>query len=132
MKNLLSNKKVLMGAEKTNRYRELLLSLRERARGEVNHVVQALQEEVNVNENVSAAPVHLADIAVEAVDADVEVLQTERNILDEINAALLRIHEGTFGECTACGHVISEERLKALPYASTCVACARSETNRGY
>jgi len=77
-----------MITDKRNRYREMLLALRERARGEVNHVVQALQEEVNVNENTSNAPVHLADVAAEAVDAHVQVLQTERTILDEINAAL--------------------------------------------
>jgi DnaK suppressor protein len=119
-----------MSAEKLNRYRGTLLALRERARGEVNHVVQAIQEEVNVNENVSAAPVHLADIAGEAVDADVQVLQTERTILDEINTALLRIDEGKFGQCTECGRVIAEERLKAIPYAATCVECARAQTNR--
>jgi len=121
-----------MSADKKNRYREMLLALRDRARGEVNHVVQAIQEEVNVNANTSAAPVHLADIAGEAVDADVQVLQNERSILDDINAALVRFDEGSFGECTQCGRKISEERLKALPYASTCVECARGQANRGY
>ncbi len=121
-----------MSADKKNRYREMLLSLRDRARGEVNHVVLAIQEEVNVNANTSAAPVHMADIAVEAVDADVQVLQNERGILDEINAALARLDDGTFGKCTNCGHAISEERLKAIPYSSTCVACARTEANRSY
>jgi RNA polymerase-binding transcription factor DksA len=110
----------------------MLLALRDRARGEVNHVVQAIQEEVNVNANTSAAPVHMADIATEAVDADVQVLQNERSILDDINAALARFDEGNFGECTHCGHTISEERLKAIPYASTCVECARSQSHRDY
>ena len=50
---------------------------------------------------------------------------TERSILDEINAALHRIDEGTFGKCTACGTAIAEERLKAIPYAPLCVRCAR-------
>jgi len=121
-----------MTVQKRNRYREMLLALRERARGEVNHVVQAIQEEVNVNANTSAAPVHLADIAGEAVDADVQVLQNERSILDEINAAITRLDEGAFGECTQCGHAIAEERLKAIPYASTCVKCARDDANTGY
>jgi DnaK suppressor protein len=121
-----------MSDDKKNRYREMLLSLRDRARGEVNHVVQAIQEEVNVNANTSAAPVHLADVASEAVDAHVQVLQNERNILDDINAALARLDEGTFGKCTDCGRGISEERLKAIPYASTCVECARQEASRSY
>jgi DnaK suppressor protein len=121
-----------MTADKKNRYRAMLLSLRERARGEVNHVVQAIQEEVKVNANTSAAPVHMADIAVEAVDADVQVLQNERTILDEINSALARLDDGTFGKCMECGRGMSEERLKAIPYASTCVECARTESNRSY
>lgn len=121
-----------MTTAKTNRYREILLELRDRARGEVNHVAQALQEEVRVNANASSAPVHMADIAAEAVDAEVEVLQTERGILEGINQALARIETGEFGKCTTCGEPISEERLKAIPYVSTCVTCARTSDERGY
>lgn len=118
-----------MSTAKVDRFREMLLQLRDRARGEVNHVAQALQEEVNVNSNISAAPVHLADIASAAVDADVEVLETEQNILDQINAALARIEAGQFGQCDNCGKAISEERLKAIPYVATCVSCARLEAS---
>jgi len=121
-----------MTTAKINRYRELLLRLRERARGEVNHVALALQEEVQVNANASAAPVHLADVAGEAVDADVEVLHTERGILEEINNALARIHAGEFGDCATCGQPIAEERLKAIPYASSCVTCARAQDSPSY
>jgi RNA polymerase-binding transcription factor DksA len=40
-------------------------------------------------------------------------------------AALRRIDEGTYGTCAACGQPISSERLKALPYAITCIDCAK-------
>jgi RNA polymerase-binding protein DksA len=116
-----------MNADKLRQYREQLLGLRERVGGEVNHVVQALQEEVNVNSNISSAPVHLADVASVAVDAEVEVLQTERGILEQVNEALARIENGSYGTCDRCGSAISEERLKALPYAPHCVRCAREE-----
>lgn len=116
-----------MNSAKLKRYREALLDLRERVGGEVNLVVEAIHEDVKVNANVSAAPVHMADVAVESVDADVQVLQTERSILDDVNAALERIDEGIFGRCTSCGTAIAEERLKAIPYAPLCVRCAREE-----
>jgi DnaK suppressor protein len=38
-------------------------------------------------------------------------------------AALTRIDEKTYGQCTACGHEIPEGRLDARPDAARCVAC---------
>jgi RNA polymerase-binding transcription factor DksA len=45
--------------------------------------------------------------------------------LGELDAALTRLDDGTFGTCTGCGEPIAPERLDALPAASTCVSCAR-------
>jgi DnaK suppressor protein len=119
-----------MNAAKRKQYRAILKELHERVGGEVNYVVKSIHEGVNIRENISAAPVHLADVAGETVDADVQVLQTERGILDEINAALARIDEGTFGDCTECGAAISETRLRAIPFTALCVQCARARNNR--
>lgn len=47
--------------------------------------------------------------------------------LRDINAALRRIEEGSFGECVECGQEISEKRPEAIPWASRCVRC---EENR--
>ena len=118
-----------MNGQKLKQFREQLMRLRERVGGEVNHVVQALQEEVNVDSNVSSAPVHLADVANGAVDAEVEVLQTERDIWEQVSEALVRIEDGSYGQCESCGKSISEERLKALPYTPFCVECARTSTD---
>jgi RNA polymerase-binding protein DksA len=53
-------------------------------------------------------------------------LATER-ILDDnlrdIDAALKRIEEGTYGTCKYCGQPIAEKRLQARPVASACVEC---------
>ncbi len=43
--------------------------------------------------------------------------------IEEIDQALARIDQGTYGVCQRCGQPIPEERLKALPYASMCVRC---------
>jgi len=107
-----------MSPQKVNQFRSLLLDMRDRVGGEVNRVVEALHEEVNANVNISSAPVHLADVAGEAVDANVQVLQTERGILDDITAAIARTADGTFGRCTECGDDIPDVRLRAIPYAA--------------
>jgi RNA polymerase-binding transcription factor DksA len=115
-----------MNAEKLERYRRMLLDLRERVTTEVNYVVASIQEEVSASQDVSSAPVHLADVAGEAVDADVQILHNERSMREQINAALDRIAEGTFGRCRKCRGAIAEERLKAIPYSSECASCARA------
>jgi len=119
--------KAALSKDEVKRYRALLEQMRERVGGEVNYVVGSIHEEVDLNSNLSSAPVHLADVATEGVDADVQVLQTERSILEQISAALERVHNGSFGRCTTCNASIPEERLNALPYTQFCTACAAAE-----
>jgi len=45
--------------------------------------------------------------------------------LEDIRAALARLDAGTYGVCTECGDPIDAKRLEALPYAATCIECAR-------
>lgn len=49
--------------------------------------------------------------------------QTERHLL-EVNAALERLKEGTYGTCEACGVTIDAGRLEARPAARLCMSCA--------
>ena len=43
--------------------------------------------------------------------------------LAQVNAALARVENGTYGSCSVCGEPIGEKRLDAVPYAATCVNC---------
>ena len=44
--------------------------------------------------------------------------------LAEVDAALARVEDGTYGVCARCGRPIAEARLEARPTARTCVGCA--------
>jgi len=44
--------------------------------------------------------------------------------LDQIDAALQRIEEGTYGRCASCGNEIGQDRLAAMPTAAKCISCA--------
>lgn len=58
-------------------------------------------------------------------DEVVDGLENEvRAELIKVNRALERIEEGIGDECEKCGAAINPERLKVLPYATFCVACA--------
>jgi DnaK suppressor protein len=46
--------------------------------------------------------------------------------IDDIDAALDRIADGTYGRCTSCGVPIPDERLELRPFAAGCVACQTS------
>ncbi len=50
-----------------------------------------------------------------------------RNLLTQIEDALRRMDEGTFGDCISCGRRIELERLDALPYTTQCMDCRRRE-----
>ena len=70
---------------------------------------------------------HLAETATATLDREIDYTLEENSeqILGEIDAALKRIEDGTYGICTNRGEQISIERLEALPWATLCIDCAR-------
>lgn len=56
-----------------------------------------------------------------ALKRDLEVMRME---LREVEAALARLDDGTWGRCEACGGAIGRIRLRALPEARRCATCA--------
>jgi DnaK suppressor protein len=56
--------------------------------------------------------------------------EDSEQVLAEVNAALERIDEGSYGTCAACGQEIAPERLEARPWASLCIDDARKAERR--
>jgi DnaK suppressor protein len=56
-------------------------------------------------------------------ERDLALSAQARAAVDEIDRALYKMDVGTYGVCERCGNPIPKARLKALPYASLCVAC---------
>ena len=63
-------------------------------------------------------------------ERDLSLLENARDLLDQVDLALRRITEGTYGVCASCGKSIEAARLKALPHASLCISCKRKEERR--
>ena len=72
---------------------------------------------------------HLADTATETFmrELDDGLEENAEHLLGEIEAALRRIEDGTYGMCVACGRPIDAERLQAVPYATLCLDDKRAE-----
>lgn len=58
------------------------------------------------------------------------LLDNSRDLLEQVDVALERIRDETYGTCASCGKPIEAARLKALPHASLCIACKRREERR--
>ncbi|MGB8859669.1 MAG: TraR/DksA C4-type zinc finger protein [Ilumatobacteraceae bacterium] len=63
------------------------------------------------------------NIAIERF-ADVAIHDQVMHQLAAVDAALARAEGGVYGICEVCGRQIAPERLDAIPWAATCVACA--------
>jgi DnaK suppressor protein len=55
---------------------------------------------------------------------DVAIHDQIMHQLTAVEAAMVRVAEGTYGICEVCGRAIAPERLEVIPWAATCVSCA--------
>ncbi len=62
-----------------------------------------------------------------AADTDrnfiLQMKNRDRDVLWQIDEAIKRLNEGSFGECERCGESISEGRLEAFPLTTLCIDC---------
>jgi len=114
----------------------------EEFRAEIQRKLTELKEEVLntlINENKDFRTAvedmgvkDLADVASNDIDARIlEVIGTKDTVrLRKIEAALGRLENGPFGICVNCGKKITEERLRAIPYAVMCISCQTNSERR--
>ncbi len=116
-------------------YKEQLLSLRARLRGDVTQMAEATlkKSRSEANGDLSSMPIHMADIGSDNFEQEftLSLMENEEGTLDQIEASLERIEDGTYGQCEECGIKIPKTRLNAIPYTMLCVKCA-SQQEQGY
>ena len=98
--------------------RSILLGRRQEIFEEVQHLAGS-------EERMGQAFGDICDQAAASVEADVAlgIAERETKELQEIDGALLRIEDGTYGVCEDCGKRIDKDRLRALPHALRCLTC---------
>jgi RNA polymerase-binding transcription factor DksA len=85
---------------------------------------------------LSAHAQHQADLGTETFnrERDLSILEHIEAELSDVEHALHRLDDGTYGSCEACGRPISADRLEAMPAARFCLddqALAERETRKG-
>lgn len=82
-------------------------------------------EGAGTGSELSSLDQHPADAATDLQDADRQgaVLETISDQRSQVEAALARLDNGTYGTCVDCGQPLDEERLEARPEAARCMPC---------
>ena len=118
-------------AEQRN-YKEALLALRARLRGDVNAMADvALRKSGMEGSDSSGMPIHMAELGSDNFEQEftLSLLETEEDTLSLIESALERIEDGNFGQCAECSGVIAKARLNAIPFTPLCIRCAEQLEN---
>ena len=109
-------------------YKERLLNLRARLRGDVDQMAEATlrKSRSEANGDLSSMPIHMADIGSDNFEQEftLSLMESGEGTLDRIETALERMEDGTYGQCEECGVKIPKTRLNAIPYTTMCVKCA--------
>ena len=110
-------------------YKKVLVALRARLQGDVNALADAaLGASAEAQGELSSLPSHMADLGSDTFEQDntLRLMDNEEVVLEQIEQALERIEEGSYGTCVECGSRIPKMRLNVIPYTPLCVKCANS------
>ncbi len=111
-------------------FRDLLLAKRRELVGDMSSMErEALREN---STDLSNLPVHMADQGTDAYEQEftLHLVEKDRTLLRELNDALAKIQNGTYGICEGTGLPISKPRLEAQPWARHSIEHARALEKR--
>ncbi|MGC4005093.1 MAG: TraR/DksA C4-type zinc finger protein [Pirellulales bacterium] len=106
-------------------FRDLLLNKRREILGDVTSMERdALR---SGNTNLSTLPLHMADTGTDNYEQEftLGLVEKDRQLLREIQSALAKIQDGSYGVCEGTGKPISKPRLEAKPWAKYSIEYAR-------
>ena len=114
-----------LSAKELAGYRQILIEERAKLIGDLSAMESAALQ--TGEDNLSKLPVHMADIGSDVYQQDLNLgmAETESRRLVEINDALNRIRDRTYGVCLHTGNPIPKARLEAKPWAKYTIEAAR-------
>jgi RNA polymerase-binding protein DksA len=118
-----------LSAKEIQKFKGLLLQKREEIVGDVDRMEgETLRKSrTDATGDLSSMPIHMADLGTDNYEQEfaLGLMDSERKLIREIDAALERIEDGTYGICEGTGKQIARARLEAQPWARYCVEYAR-------
>jgi len=115
-------------------YKKLIAKRKGEVLDNINHISADTlkQSQKDASGDISGYTYHMADVATDTYDREFSlgIASNERELIYELEDALKRIEEGTYGVCEDCKELITKTRLKALPYARLCVKCQQKREKK--
>ena len=123
-----------MTPEQLEYFNQKLSSMKNRILGDIEHLEGSAlgNSHRDAGGDLSGYSLHMADHGTDNYDREFtfDLVDNERNILKEIDAALIRIDDGTYGVCEVSGEEIGFNRLDAIPYTRISINVAQAQETR--
>ncbi len=108
-------------------FRDMLLEWKERVYKELNRIESSTlgKSPKDFAGDLSGYSLHMADAGTDTFDQEfaLNLASNQQEFLYQIDEALKKIDEKTYGVCDVCQKAIPQKRLKALPFAQNCIKC---------
>jgi DnaK suppressor protein len=118
-----STMKTASSNQRTEALRKMLLERRQEVMKEINGLIGHRMSD-EIQRRVDSAP-DVGDQALLDTERvrDISIMELRNKMRQQIDEALAKLEEGTYGRCADCGAEITEKRLRAVPFARRCVTC---------
>lgn len=115
-------------------FKKLILKRKEEILEGIKHISEDTlkKSQKDAAGDISGYTYHMADVATDTYDREFSLglASNDREELYELDDALKKIEDGTFGVCEDCKSLITKTRLKAVPSARFCVSCQEKKEKR--
>ncbi|HIE35697.1 MAG TPA: hypothetical protein EYP89_00465 [Candidatus Omnitrophica bacterium] len=116
-------------------YKEKLLNLKDDILNQIRDISQntLMKSQKDLSGDISGYTLHMADVASDNYERDFNlgIVSGEREVLLEIDEALKRIEDKSYGICKMCNKRIGKRRLEAILYAKYCRKCKEKLEKEG-
>lgn len=127
MKKKLNKKELL-------EFKKLISKRKDEVFQEIKHISDDTlkKSQKEASGDISGYTYHMADVATDNYDREFSLglASNDRQVMYELDDAMKRIEDGSFGICEDCSTSISKIRLKAVPHARLCIKCQEKREKR--
>lgn len=128
------SKNITLTPEELEQYRQKLLDQLEILHQNITNLRNAVtfRSQLESSGDITNIPTHIADISNDAISHDITLglMRNEVQVSKEIEEALVRIKENSYGICEQCQKPIAKKRLDYVPYTRLCIHCKTEQEKR--